>query len=141
MSDDLVTWLRVQLDAEEQAALDAMWSGDERWTTYEFQHAHDTWNVDDSYDEGVATIRAQAADSESVARHIVRQQPLNLIADIAGKRRVIARYEAAEKLRADDEWDAANGGVAAGLRLAVLDLAAVYADRPGYRAEWAPVDL
>src|SRR5690348_2988976 len=133
MTLDLPTWLRTQLDADEQTARAAMWAGDERWTAYEFNYVRDTWHVDDSYDEGVASIQAQAADSEAVARHIVRQQPLNVLADIAAKRRILAVHvdqrECERCTWLDDEFYACET-----LRL----LALPYADRPGYDEGWKP---
>lgn len=62
------------------------------------------------------------------AEHIVRHQPARVFAEIKAKLRIIGAAEAAAELGREtaDHWYT--------LRL----LAAVYADHPDYRQEWAP---
>ena len=129
---DLVDFLRARLEDEEQAARAAMWAGDERWSSYEFQHASDTWNVDDSYDEGVALVRAHAADSQAVARHIALHDPVRVLADLAAKRAVIDLHVAEDGQHPDFCGHDRHELPCPTLRL----LASVYADHPDYRKEW-----
>lgn len=96
-------------------------------------------------------------------RHIVRWNPARVLAECGAKRRIIARHDevVAELDAAQAQFDRAAKatagdetalraerlelrdrirslrGIRAGLRDALYALAAVYADRPGYRPEWA----
>ena len=113
MNADLATWLRAQLNADEQ------WVG--------------CLPTDADYER--CAVTGSLSINHMRALRVVTD---TWKADLAAKRRIIAGYEAAEKYAEVDEWDASNAGVAAGLWRAVIDLASAYADRPGYQPEWAP---
>lgn len=143
---DLVRWLGMQLDADEQAARKAAalcgchpaapsWSfrdGDEpsdgRILVVDDPHPGlkrkigRRWNT--SY-EGLFT-----------AEHIVRHDPARVLREIDAKRQLIERYERAMENRRAHPDDLASAGALLALHGAVKLLALPYAEKPGYRAEW-----
>lgn len=75
-------------------------------------------------------------------RHIDRWSPTQVLLDIAAKRTIVETYEelgrvlakASDSGRADEA--AVTRNLFAGLQVAVLAHAMVFADHPDYRAEW-----
>ncbi|WP_018549615.1 DUF6221 family protein [Streptomyces sp. LaPpAH-108] len=144
--DDLVRWLADRLDEDERAACRAC------------AHVSATWYVDEEFGGAVLGWAPGPSASEEVPRtsrrgimiaphgpgvapHIARHDPDRVLRHIRSVRAVIG--DLARALRKRDEhppgtlafqqWD----NRAHGLHRALLRTAAVYADRPGYRAEWA----
>lgn len=130
MTEDLVAWLRAQLDEDERAARAVA--------------VPSPWQVDISPREAFV----QASDGRVVgetgfdesAVHIARHDPARVLAEVAAKRRIIDRFEfvdshgpAVDHVRALDM----TTGARAALLDAVKMLASVYAGRPGWREEWA----
>lgn len=125
MTDDLVTWLRAQLDEEQARAqlLDGL-------------RAPSPWRASgDAFDAYVETADGTIIEERggttylAVAKHIAEHDPARVLAEVDAKRRILDLYEQAE-----------YGDFA---RLTALDdvirlLALPYAERPGYRPEWAP---
>lgn len=75
-------------------------------------------------------------ENAAYAEHIARHDPARTLREVAAKRRVVADYE-------KDAWLLAHGRPGAGETLRALEsvirsLAAVYADHPNYRPDWAP---
>jgi hypothetical protein len=124
--DDLVKWLRAQLDEDERIARAV---GEERW------QPHYVDSVNDHPD--TATVRvADGADvavmerySYQDAEHIARHDPARVLREIDAKRKRLAAL--AEAIAAGhDSFDLASE---------LLPLEALpYVDRPGYREEWRP---
>lgn len=117
--DDLVTWLRAQLDEDErvaQAAIPGPWVADGD----EVLHDGD-----------------QVVLSGHSTEHVARHDPVRVLAEMEAKRELIAVYEEAAEYY--DKIDRrAPAGEAHGLRTALKHLALPYADREGYREEWRP---
>lgn len=125
MTDDLITWLRAQMDEDEEVARDA---GSGRWV------AVDLAFVDDS--EGHQVVRDEYMGAGAQA-HIARHGPARALAEVEAKRRILAEYEryASERRRAMNGWDPEARNPSPIVRfLAALP----YADQPGYREEWRP---
>lgn len=138
--NDLMSWWRGVLDEREQQARSALWSRDpERWRAFRFEYADDTWIVEDTYDEGVAQVqavaqvRAQAADSEAVARFIAANDPASVLAQVAADRKLLDAWDACETGFRDF-----NAGYSDGLYAAIQIRAEAYAEQPGYREGWRP---
>jgi hypothetical protein len=99
--DAIRAYLVARIDEDEQAAQSALWagyepaglSGHERWRTFHRSY-DDRWVVEDDYNEGVAEVRAQAADSEGVARYVVRHEPARSLREVRAKRRRLERHTA-----------------------------------------------
>lgn len=147
--DDLVTWLRGQLDEDERVAREA---GPGPWmaiTTRDF-----TGGPDSALDLGGPTGRVVLAgwfDDDPIrppeSEHIARWDPARVLAEVDAKRRILDEILAYES-KIDGEWGCCHSaeGIAAGqcpdIRPddihAVRLLALPYADRPGYREEWRP---
>lgn len=85
---------------------------------------------------------AVAAPLSPQQRHIDRWGPTQVLLDIAAKRTIVETYEelgrvlakASDSGRADEA--AVTRNLFAGLQVAVLAHAMVFADHPDYRAEW-----
>ncbi|MFI2650192.1 DUF6221 family protein [Micromonospora fulviviridis] len=108
MSEDLATWLRQQLDDDEQTA---------RAVTAD--PLSDCWF--DCIGDGHAD-------------HHLRWDPARVLAEVDTKRRLLEQF----RLRGDSvrtTVQPSTGGVWDDL---LRMLALPYADRPGYRAEWRP---
>jgi hypothetical protein len=118
--NDLITWLRAQLDDDERVA--RLWP------------EHDWRAVGD---EVVSTEDLVVAES-GAAEHIARWDPARVLALIADVRRMIRMFE-----QRADEGQQPGGQVfgyhATGMGTAIRCITeGLYADREGYRDEWRP---
>jgi hypothetical protein len=129
--DELVQWLREQLDDDERTARAAT---DGPWTTMG-QRVLDPSPPSNRLGIGMAVGHAAAsADYNETAEHIARHDPERVLREIDAKRQLLYQFEqrgnsvrATVKPPTGGVWDDM-------LRL----LALPYADRPGYREEWRP---
>ncbi|WP_338683897.1 DUF6221 family protein [Streptomyces acidiscabies] len=118
--DDLVAWLRVQLDEDERTALAA---------------SPGPWSVNAESDEVLAVDGVTVAEGfalsggqlRATTEHIAEHDPARVLREVEALRRIVDRYA---WLREHGD----TGGTAWVLPL----LALPYADRPGYREEWRP---
>lgn len=129
MSDELVAWLRAQLDDDERVALAAT---PEAWITA-------NRCVEVAGRRMVASVVPyvpQVTDAE----HIARWDPARVLQEVEAKRLILDLY--VEAVEFERRPDSAFPGVPFAGR-EYLDpvigfLALPYSDRPGYRQEWAP---
>ncbi len=138
--DDLVQWLRGQLDEDERIARAAAWCDEAAsWhaepSPFGARDKGQRWYIEDAMDDGVVThVDPAASDDEGVARHLARHDPARVLREVDAKRQIIA------------EHDVYGRGLGGRMDCQSLDfpcrtlrlLALPYADRPGYRAEWKP---
>jgi hypothetical protein len=150
MSDDLVQWLRKQLDDDERTAL--AWPADQRsWEEYGDRRI----SYASGASEGVSAVNVKAnaplgweriyvkRDGIGLAHHVAEHDPSRVLREVEAKRRIIALCEPpivditgpgdTERQYVPGEGEPWGAEV---LRL----LALPYADRPGYRPEWRPDD-
>jgi hypothetical protein len=141
MTADLIAFLRVRLDEDEQAAQAA---GGDQWTPQ--GHPSDTVAIYDSHREPV--VYDEGAPSEAQMRHISRHDPARVLAEVDAKRRLLAAFEQVSQIgwpadpdmiltvkqRITNQVIGQEEGLLTALRL----LALPYADHPDYRPEWAP---
>lgn len=155
MTDDLVAFLKAQLDADERVA-QAVEDSESSWTA--------AVDVGDEYNYAVVTSEAPAAlqvadgellvgggsnlvarcgemyfDGENYRNHIARWDPARVLAEVQAKRRIIDLHEGDHECSTYDHNGEIDNctwviGDCSTLRL----LASVYAGRPGWRSEWAP---
>ena len=127
--DDLVTWLRAQLDEDERVAQEAAQSaGEPEWRDGVLLSGN-VKGID--VDEGTVVMGPWSGELFEVGEHIARHDPGRVLVEVAAKRRILddcASY-------VDDEGDAVTDGLS--VRVIAL-LALPFVDRPGYRPEWAP---
>lgn len=114
--DDLIAWLRVQLDEDERVARRV---GGLRWRAL------------DGSGELVASDGRSAEvfgeiHWEGVGQHIARWDPARVLAEVEAKRRIVD--EAIELQEREGRYAEAF----------LVALAVPYADRPGYREDWQP---
>jgi hypothetical protein len=121
--DDLVTWLRAQLDADEAAALVASQGvGCDKWDT----PATGIVRMAGGDLTGLGLVQAP----RDAADHIARHDPASVLRDVAAKRAIVDRLDAPENSHSQEAWYAIEYDIAL--------IASAYADRDGYRPEWAP---
>lgn len=134
MTDDLVVWLRAQLDEDERrvyiwdsdgrARVATMWVGPAPgYTTVASDHADGRW----------------VADGRTVddARHIaVLWDPARVLAEVEAKRRILALHGQSSASVCD--LCSSDSHVVQMPCLTVRLLALPYADRPGYDERWRP---
>jgi hypothetical protein len=123
--DGLVQWYDAQLDEDERIARRA---GDT------FRQIGETGVIVAT--EGDRAEECASANWAGIAEHIVRHDPARVLREIDAKRRLLDLHARAHhQCVAEDgptQWHVKDP--CATLRL----LALPYADRPGYREEWAP---
>ncbi|MEU3161810.1 DUF6221 family protein [Streptomyces griseoincarnatus] len=147
--DDLVQWLRAQLDEDERMARAA---GGEAW---QWEHGYGDMCNDRTCPYGeLATDEAVIMqvhgfdvrqDDRQVADHIAAHDPARVLSEIDAKRRLVDLHTK------DEYYDGCvicdNGNNSCGCMSGwhwtypcdtLKILALPYADRPGYREEWRP---
>ncbi|MFJ6061624.1 DUF6221 family protein [Streptomyces tendae] len=134
--DDLVRWLRAQLDEDERTARAASWTGDANtWhaepSPYGARNGGQRWYVEDAMDDGVVShVDPAASDDEGVARHIAEWDPARVLREIDAKRRTLIRCEEAML--------SANPMLVHFAKQTAWEMAQPFADRPGYQESWRP---
>lgn len=146
---DLADWLARQLDADEAAAKavttdTGTWT-DSRWILNGSEVAF--YSVADEDGFGGFATAAQAYPSEplapvalDIAFHIARWDPARVLAEVAAKLAIVEDYRivlANNAAEPDEVMAVARGLIAKSLGMVLRRLAAPYADRPGFRPEWA----
>jgi hypothetical protein len=135
--DDLVQWLRAQLDEDERIARAASWTDDANaWhaepSPFGARDGGQRWYVEDAMDDGVVShVDPAASDNEGVARHIAEWDPARVLREINAKRKT---FDDCEGIIVG--WHHEESKQFA--RDVLCNLAEPYADRPGYREEWRP---
>jgi hypothetical protein len=121
--DELITWLREQLDDDERVARDAADHDSGRW------FMGDKWNVfraeDMTPDDDIECNELVVyGNVKPQSEHIARWDPARVLAEVDAKRRILEtlHHEGGDHLFSDT------------FRL----LAAPYAGRKGWREEWRP---
>jgi hypothetical protein len=129
--DDLIAWLRVQLDEDERVARAAIADndGESSWAITQPGPDEPSWrkpqllwlNVMDSCDP--------ESMPPGMAEHIARWDPARVLAEVEAKRQVLELYEVSK-----DATLSADAWIVMGYAIKAVALA--YADRPGYLPEW-----
>jgi hypothetical protein len=141
--DDLVQWLRAQLDEDERIAREAGGAAWEELPVSGWVHTSplpDTEWQPPGYDHHVASAPLPA---DRV--HIVRHDPARVLREVDAKRRLLELHAARERgdgcVVCDDGNDSCGclSGPSWGFPCDTVKILAVpYAGRPGYREEWRP---
>ncbi|MFB6771126.1 DUF6221 family protein [Streptomyces sp. NPDC056337] len=125
--DELVQWLRAQLEEDERIAIaptQATWASKE-WT---FSVA----DGDPHVDLGTVHLDQVSSVNEPEMRHIAEHDPARVLRETAATWVLLTQYETLKDGMPDDMT-----GVVA-LETSIRAKAAVYAHRPAYRDEWRP---
>lgn len=113
--DDLVEWLRAQLDEDERSARAC--AGDGEWDA--------------------ADIAIYGADlAPEVRAHMAQHDPARVLREIDAKRQALDHYERIRQhtKRGEEPYVLAEGAVAKQVQIMALP----YADRDGFREDWRP---
>ena len=122
--DDLVMWLRAQLDEDERVAQRVRSETEGTWAwTYRNVHAVKT----DGTTEPIAST-----DTGAQAVYFGLWNPDRVLAEVDAKQRIV------DSFAASTEPLTARTAEKAVARMVLKLLALPYADRPGYRDEWRP---
>ncbi|MEU1600373.1 DUF6221 family protein [Streptomyces sp. NPDC005708] len=127
--DDLIQWLRVQLDEDARiarAATEGPWSVNDE----SIIAADGTEVVADDRSGGKASVFASTAD----ALHIVEHDPVRVMREVDAKQRLLYEFEVRGNHVRRTELPPTGGVWDDLLRM----LALPYVDRPGYRDDWRP---
>jgi hypothetical protein len=147
MSDDIVEFIKTQLDIDDQLARAA---GSTRsgaiaswWVDCRCPDKDAGIHADNCYECRVEgdniTIYDEGGHDEDQARHIARHDPAAVLAEVAAKRAVIELYETARTALEASAGTVLAGATKLNLRAyanALRALAAPYAERPGFKPEW-----
>jgi hypothetical protein len=162
--DDLVAWLRAQLDEDERvarAADEGPWVvGTTSGMAYGGHVVHfedgQIWpqrrvirgsHVASAPASGKGRMIADLADGyrpsrrEENAEHIARHDPARVLREVEAKRRLLDEVkQLIDTLDAkiESEWGDGHDGPTGESDLLLKLLALPYSDRPGYREEWRP---
>jgi hypothetical protein len=141
MADELVVWLRAQIDDDEALARDAT-QGDWRWADRaDLGRRFKQVLVAGPGEVVVPSCLPDVYPSKYDAAHIVRHDPARVLREVEAKRRIIEQYEAARDQACNPvsvkNYEMARleqGALGDVLRL----LALPYSDRVGYSGAWRP---
>lgn len=143
--DEFVRWIGEQLDADAEAARAAMVRlGDAEWyATQDLEHPGERYSVrSEPTCRAVARVqridgdkgeRAGVLDGRAASAHIAAWDPTRVLREIDAKRDLLRFAEGIH-----DHHETFTTGVAARLEQTLRLFALAYADRPGFREEWAP---
>ena len=149
--DDLVQWLRAQLDEDEQIAQAAtpgpwwhnpgkQWLGPEAFEKYDLRQGEEFVGYGGPHPfTGAVASTGPASNMQGMkdAAHIARHDPARVLREVDAKRRLLAIHRPYVP-----EPDQSCLGCAGGIMFTscpVIPLLALpYADRPGYREDWRP---
>lgn len=129
--DDLITWLREQINGDErgaQAALSGQADPENGWV--------------ESRTAGFAGVgiapHVGHIHEDVQAAHVVRWNPARVLREVAAKRTIVRECEnqAAWESTTGRKYPATTAWALAVTTLRVLALP--YSDRPGYREDWKP---
>jgi hypothetical protein len=147
--NDLVAWLRGQIDEDERVAREAAranpGSAAEDWSAERVDYQDSTsgiwgkvWGIVPRRVKGIVLAVCPADILPRMATHIVRHDPAQVLREVETKRRIIDDLAA---VISDDEdmgyFSDGHSGLAVAKRT-LNYLALPYADHPGYRKEWKP---
>lgn len=143
--DDLVTWLRVQLDEDEQTARDAKGEAPTEtgvWTLVDNREHRAGAHIKVVDPLGYEVTENWEVNSRpwDTLPHIARHDPARVLREVEAKRRILDEIvPLIDQMDAqiESEWGSGLGPTGESDRLVKL-LALPYADRPGYREEWRP---
>jgi len=144
--DDLVKWLRAQLDDDERIAREAtpgpwwynpgkQWLGPEAFEKYDLRQGEEFVGYGGPHPfTGAVSATGPANNPQSMrdAEFIAEHDPARALREIDTKRRLL------EWLVRKDDWALDNNLWTWDSDEALCLLALPYADRPGYREEWRP---
>lgn len=133
--DDLVTWLRAQLDEDERVARSATSAP---WTAKRADrsvYAQETSVVMGGHDGGWYVVPCDMESGEGAesgdAQHIARWDPARVLAEVEAKRRILGLWSDGA------DFPDFSGGYQAAAEDAISAMAQPYAGREGWREEWA----
>jgi len=137
--NDLLAWLREQVDTDERLALST--HDTEPWSVEPFTPSEpgalpaSSWVVSGpDGEDGIAVVNGSYR-----AEHIASHDPARALREVAAKRAILDDYDVAAVSVAAAVDTPLAGATRLQLRIrseAVRAIAAIYVDRPGWREEW-----
>jgi Family of unknown function (DUF6221) len=118
--DDLVRWLRGNLDKDAARAIAAAEEGGPGWR-------YDGHAVVTQREGDLVAVGSQDFMEPERGEHVAEWDPARVLREIDAKRQIVDRYA----------WLREHGDTG-GTAWVLQTLALPFADRPGYREEWGP---
>jgi hypothetical protein len=137
VSEDLIDWLRRQIDEDEQSALAVV---EQDWRPDGANSCQVYAARDDGSNRTIAWCRNGYDDDFANALHIARHDPARVLRDVKAFRKIIDYCASAIEVGRIPEgatWSDDAAGAEVG-EVVLRHLAAIFSDRPGYREEWRP---
>lgn len=165
VTDDLVSWLPMQVDEDERMARAATpgpwwhnpgkaWLNPEAFEAYDRSKGEEFVGYGESPFSGciAATGPASHAQSMADAEHIARHNPVPALREVEFKRRILAIHRRRADVTGEPGGTFDNccdgcgyGGICDDPNVEDISdcpelraMGAIYTDRPGYREEWRP---
>jgi len=135
MTDDLITFLRTQLDEDERVARAAWWGNGWRATV----GSDEVWTGESK--PGHTPIPIGRMWDPPTAQFIAANDPTRVLAEVQAKRRILELHEGAHECSTYDytgDIDNCTWVEGEDSCSTVRLLALSYADRPGYDESWRP---
>jgi hypothetical protein len=132
ITEEQQAFVRARLDEDEAAAKAASWQYDhgDRWHVWG-ERSDRAWVIDDQGEEGFAIEHAAAADTESVARHIALNDPVRVLHEVEGWRKILSVWKGSLLVAGSSPLDPLTA-TAEALSMVCCAKAAVYSDHPDY---------
>lgn len=146
--NDLIAWLRTQLDTDERRALAANVKQDDPdwWVSPVIATAGEHFTVRSRRDnrpiarvqrlDGDEDDPAGILDGEAVAEHIASHDPARVIRQVQAHRALLDDYDRAIARRREHPDDVASAADLLSMVRTVKRLSSIYSDRDGYNPEW-----
>lgn len=128
MTDDLIAFLRAQLDDDERVALAVQPDMPAPWEAYGSE-----LDAGVVAEDGGIIRDGDGGMRHATAEHIARWDPDRVLAEVEAKRRVLNMWT---EWHATAENGTFHGGRRDTLMEVIENLAQPYAGRPGWREEW-----
>lgn len=127
--DELLVWLRAQLDEDARIAKAACWDDQsDVWTARPPRERYERYIIADYLDDGVVVVTPENADADGVGQHVAEHDPARVLREVEAKRAILRELPL-------KNWHEPCISL---LQLVLALMAAPYSDRPGYQEGWAP---
>lgn len=141
---DLIEFLCARLDEDEQIARAALCDDPRYLTDDEATADNGVWQTSTHpHDECVVrgagiVIYDEGGHTAEQARHIARNDPARVLAEVDAKRRILDAAEGSFDAYDEDPYDETRTADSSTFEWILRVLALPYADHPDYREEWRP---
>lgn len=146
--NDLISWLRTQLDADaemaHQAAVANPGAAATHWSAEQVDRQspidglwRKCWAIVPKRVEGIVLAEVPTDILPRVVKHIEAHDPARVLRQVQAHRAILDDYDRALARRREHRDDVASAADLLSMLRTVKRLASIYSDRDGYTEEWA----